>query len=71
MSELELNPDYGDLMLIQKFERAIRSGLFTNYDGFGYFATSTHHDPSQVVVPSIFKKLMMLLLKIFTISMKQ
>lgn len=33
-------PTYGDLMWLPDFLEAVRSGLFTDYDGTGYYAVN-------------------------------
>ena len=35
--KLEPLPDYGDLITIEEFAANIKSGLFMNQDGTGYF----------------------------------
>ena len=58
--KLERLPDYGDLMTIEEFAANIKSGLFMNQDGTGYFATvsgmSRKHavDCSDFTVPEGF-----------------
>lgn len=34
-------PDFGDLMTIEEFKGHVESGMFIDYDGTGYYATST------------------------------
>ena len=47
-------PDYGDLMTVQDFIDACESGLFIDYDGHGYYAT-TDGMSSVMVRPSMIK----------------
>jgi len=46
-------PDYGELFSIDEFNRALRAGLFNNYDGHGYYATKTHMS-TVYIAPSKF-----------------
>nr|DAN43757.1 MAG TPA: hypothetical protein [Caudoviricetes sp.] len=32
-------PDYGDIMPLEEFIQSVKLGLFTDYDGSGYYAT--------------------------------
>ena len=37
MNYTEEIPDYGDVMTIKEWNECVECGLFTNYDGCGYF----------------------------------
>jgi hypothetical protein len=52
MENLELIPDYGDLMTIDEFIANVASGMFTDYDGFGHWCNSTHILSNDSVYPS-------------------
>ncbi len=48
---VEAIPDYGDLMTLEEFSESCLSGLFTDYDGHGNYATATEMS-DKVVYPS-------------------
>lgn len=39
--KLEPIPEYGDLMTLEEFREGVRSGMLTDYDGEGQYATAT------------------------------
>jgi hypothetical protein len=39
--ETEEIPDYGDVFTMDEFIDSCQIGCFTNYDGFGYYASET------------------------------
>ena len=45
----------GDMMTIQSFKEACMSGMFIDYDGFGYYSDG-EKESSIIVVPSDWKK---------------
>lgn len=45
--------DYGDLIPIREFIGCVREGGFMDGDGFGHWATETHHDDSDEIYPSM------------------
>ncbi len=49
-------PKYGDHMTIQEFRNCCKSGLFIDYDGFGYLATKDSESNIEIR-PSNLKKL--------------
>jgi hypothetical protein len=48
--ELELHdiPEYGDHMTLEHFKQNCEDGLFIDYDGVGYYATSTQESDIEV-----------------------
>lgn len=48
-------PDYGDLMTVEDFAEAVRSGCFIDYDGFGEYATATQTSRIRIY-PSEFRR---------------
>lgn len=49
--ELDELPDYGDHMTIEEFKECCDCGGFTDYDGFGVYATETQ-ESSICILPS-------------------
>ena len=45
-------PDYGELIPIEKFISWIKFGAFIDYDGSGYYATSTEYFQDLPAIPS-------------------
>jgi hypothetical protein len=39
----------GDLMTLQDFTDSVKTGLFTNYDGTGYFCTPDNYSHNDVI----------------------
>jgi hypothetical protein len=50
---MEPIPNYGDHMTIEEFREYVRSGLFTDYDGMGYYATATEISDEMVDLSEI------------------
>mgnify|MGYP003396383695 FL=1 len=44
-------PNYGDKFSIDEFHKGVRSGLFTDYDGHGYYATEKEMTCIRVYLP--------------------
>lgn len=49
---LTTNRNFGDLIDVEEFRISLEFGLFTDYDGYGYWATDTHHDEENCLSPS-------------------
>jgi hypothetical protein len=41
-------PDYGDHMTYDEFKKGVLAGLFTDYDGTGYYATELNISNDEV-----------------------
>lgn len=41
-------PKYGDLMTLQDFQEAVDCGMFTDYDGHGYYVKDNKMSRSNV-----------------------
>lgn len=48
-------PEYGDKMTLQEFKDCVDMGLFTNYDGTGYYASRTLMSNKTVDCSQIYK----------------
>lgn len=46
------NFDLDCLIPIEEFVEGVMCGMFTDDDGFGYFASATHYDDSLRIQPS-------------------
>ncbi len=42
-------PDFADIMTIEEWLNGVESGCFIDYDGHGYWATSTHQSKKSAV----------------------
>lgn len=49
----EPNPDYGDVMSVEKFLEAVKGGWFIDYDGYGNASNGTHLDDTVNIYPSM------------------
>jgi hypothetical protein len=49
---LDKFPDYGDLMTREAFDQNVKSGMFIDYDGYGYLATEKGYLRLVRVYPS-------------------
>ncbi len=56
MPNLEPHPNYGDLMTIDEFKKAVEDGMFIDFDGYGNWATKTEYELPSNVKPSHFYK---------------
>ena len=45
---MERIPDYGDHMTIEEFKKKAASGIFTDWDGVGFYATKNHMSTEHV-----------------------
>lgn len=41
------------MMTLKEFIESVKNGGFVDSDGFGFYATETHHDDSVFVYPSM------------------
>ena len=48
-------PDYGDLMTIEEFINACKTGMFIDYDGSGRYATATEITTIDVYPSDVMK----------------
>ena len=44
--------DYSDLMTVKEYLICITTGMFTDYDGYGYAVKDCHIDESKSIFPS-------------------
>jgi transcription termination factor Rho len=49
-------PEHSDHMSMKKFKKYCKGGMFIDYDGFGYLATSTQTS-DVYICPSMLKKI--------------
>ena len=50
-------PDYGDLITREAFTESVTSGIFIDYDGYGYLATEEGYVQLILVHPSEWQQL--------------
>jgi len=51
-----IEPDYTDLMTLDEFVDCVKTGLFIDYDGSGYYATESLYDRDSPAIPSEIKQ---------------
>lgn len=49
-------PDYADKMTVEDFEASIRSGLFVDDDGIGYYGSKTEMT-DIIAIPSMIRRI--------------